>query len=476
MRKNVFLNLIYQLIILVIPLITYPYISRVLGVGGVGTYSYTYSIANIFCLFAMLGINNYGNREIARFDSEDNKRKLFWQIIYFRCFSTTIAIIIYFLIIFIFFNTQIEIFMCQFILLFGAFIDLNWVYYGLEKVKPLIIKNLLIKTISTILIFVLIKNSGDLILYIIILSLSQVLGQVLLWPSILKRFPPTKVNLKSIFIHAKPMLILFIPIIGLSIYRLIDKTMIGLYLGDIECGYYESADKIVNLCLMVLSAVGTVLVPRISLLEGEKNKAKINNILYYSFLFIIFLSIAMMFGIFAISKKFVPIFFGDEYKPTINILIVLSCSMFFSSLSNTIRAGILIPKHKDKEYAIVIIVGAVVDIILNLIFMLVFKKTIYVALATVISEIITFFMQFFVCRKCFNFKKLIIPLIFCLVSGALMFLCLYFLQIYLNINPVIDLIIVIVIGIVTYVLFFLLLMLIFRRNDLINILKSLKHN
>jgi O-antigen/teichoic acid export membrane protein len=150
--------------------------------------------------------------------------------------------------------------------------------------------------------------------------------------------------------------------------------------------------------------------------------------------------------------------------------------MFFSSLSNTIRAGILIPKHKDKEYAIVIIVGAVVDIILNLIFMLVFKKTIYVALATVISEIITFFMQFFVCRKCFNFKKLIIPLIFCLVSGALMFLCLYFLQIYLNINPVIDLIIVIVIGIVTYVLFFLLLMLIFRRNDLINILKSLKHN
>ncbi len=475
MKKNILLNITYQIIIIAIPLITMPYISRVLSADGVGLYTYSYTIVNYFCLFSMLGINNYGNREIARAKTESEKATIFWELILFRSIVTICMLMFYFSMSNIY-RYSFKITLAQSILLFGAFIDLNWLYYGLEKLKPLIIKNLFFKVITTILIFILIKSSDDFIIYVCIMSLGQVLGQLFLWPSIIKRFGFVKIRFSNLKKHIRPMVVLFIPILGLSAYRLIDKTMIGMLLGDTECGYYESADKIVNILLTVLASVGTVLMPRMSYLVEINETEKVNKILSKVFIFVIVLSLGMVFGTIAISNQFVPVFFGDEYKPTINILNVLALSVFFSSITNIIRTGILIPNKMDLQYLIAIIIGAVINVVLNVSFILIFNDTLYVAISTLISEIIVFLIQIILVRKYMVFKSFFVSLLLALVSGIIMYFSLKFISGFIgDLNIYLQLFLKILFGIIVYsvaILFILFLM--FRKKTILVLKMVLK--
>lgn len=246
-NKNFLYNIIYQVFIFIIPLITTPYVSRILGVNNVGIYSYTYSIVYYFMLASMLGINNYGAREIAKASNNKNKlSKTFFSIYFLQLICCGIMAILYIIVSSLYQYDHKEIMFIQFIYLISCIFDINWFFFGLEKFKITISRNVIIKMLSLILIFTLVNSRSELWLYTLIMSGSTLISQIYLWIYVKKEIHFYKPTFKEIFKHLPECLILFIPIISYSIYRVMDKTLIGAISNTVQLGNFESAEKIIT--------------------------------------------------------------------------------------------------------------------------------------------------------------------------------------------------------------------------------------
>ena len=201
-KKNFMYNAAYQILLIILPLITTPYISRVIGVQGIGIYSYTYSIANYFVMFAMLGINNYGNRSVAK--ARENREELnytFSSILLFHFIVSIIAILGYAVFILSTVNKENSfIFILQFFFVISSFFDINWFFFGMEQFKLTVVRNTFIKVLSVFLIFLFVKSKDDLWLYTLILVFSNLVSQLALWPFLLNMFHLLKYQSRMYFI------------------------------------------------------------------------------------------------------------------------------------------------------------------------------------------------------------------------------------------------------------------------------------
>lgn len=363
-NKNFIYNIIYQLLIFLIPLIITPYISRVLGVANIGIYSFTYSIVYYFMLASMLGISNYGAREIAKCQNKEETSKKFKSIYLLQLILNLICISIYIFMLIFFKISQKNIMLIQLIFLVSVAFDINWFFFGKEKFKITISRNIIIKLMSLILIFIFVKKQSDLWIYTLIMSCSALLSQMYLWLFLKKEINASKITFKDILSHLKPCLILFIPVISYSIYRVMDKTMIGMLSNTIELGNYESAEKIINIPISFITALGTVMMPHMSKKDIQEIKVLINNTFELAF----FIIMPMILGLIIISKDFSVLFFGTEFTKTGTLIQILSISILFSSISNVVRTNFLIPLKMDKIYVISTIIGATINLICNVIF------------------------------------------------------------------------------------------------------------
>ena len=263
--KNYIYNLSYQILIIFLPLITTPYVSRVLGAENVGIYGYTLSIVTYFVLFGALGISMYAQREIAYVQSDIKERsKIFFEIIIFRFITMFVSIFLYY-IFFVNGNNYQNYYFILIMELVSTCFDISWFFQGLEEFKKTVIRNIIVKLISFICILVFVKTKNDLSIYILIYVLSNFIGNMSLWMYLPKYIEKIKINELNIFKHLKPTLWLFIPQIAMQIYTVLDKTMIGTIIEDkSEVGYYEQAQKIVKLCLTLVTSLGIVMVPRMA--------------------------------------------------------------------------------------------------------------------------------------------------------------------------------------------------------------------
>lgn len=368
MRTNLILQSAYQILNMVLPLITAPYISRVLGVDNVGIYSYTYTIANYFVLFAMLGVNNYGSREIARV--KDNRKKLdytFSSIFYFHAITSILALTVYIIYI-LSFSGQYRVYaIIQTLYVIGAFFDINWLFFGLEKFKITVTRNFIIRILTVCAVFLFVRESGHLLRYIVIMAVGTVLSQSAVWLFVSKNVSFVYVDKKKILVHLKPMLILFIAIFATSIYRQMDKIMLGKMSSMVELGCYEYADKMIMFPISLITALGTVMLPRMTNLyaNGEKNEAE--QILNVSINIAMWFSSALAFGMAAISEKFSVLFFGDEYLLTGVVISFLCVTIWLITFNNVIRTQYIIPKQKDSIYVWAVCFGAIINFIINII-------------------------------------------------------------------------------------------------------------
>lgn len=367
-HKNFIYNVVYQLLIYVFPLITIPYVSRVLGVSNIGIYSYTYSIVYIFMLVAQLGINNYGNREIAR--HRDNKIKrshLFLSIYTFQVITTFIMIIGYCLFLLSIEHSYLSIFYIQLVLLISVLFDINWFYFGLEKFKITITRNLIIKFLSVIFIFLFVKEKDDLWKYSLILAVSTLLSQIYLFTILPKYVKFVKFSLMDVLSHFKGILVLFIPVVSFAVYRVMDKTMIGYFSSVTELGYYENAERIINIPISIITALGTVMLPRMSYLYNN-SKSGVDDVLHSSMKLALILASIMTCGALFISDDISLVLFGTEFAKSGNIIKILSFTILASAWANVIRTQYLIPKGEDRIYVKSTIGGAITNLICNIIF------------------------------------------------------------------------------------------------------------
>lgn len=405
LKGNFIYNTIYQILILILPLITAPYVSRVIGAEGNGIYSYTYSVVQYFVLFAMLGLSNYGNRTIAK--HRDNKEKLsteFFSIYTMQLMTSGLMIVLYIGYITIFDNKYYTYALIQTIYLISTCFDITWFFYGLEKFKLTVTRNIVIRVLSAICIFVFVNDKDDLAIYTFLMVASSLISQISLWPFLRNEIKFIKPKFKDVVKHIKPNLVLFVPVIAVSIYKLMDKVMLGNMTNVEDVAYYDYAERIINIPTSIITALGTVMLPRISNLLEKGEKSQVRFYIDKSMEYMMFMSIPICFGLIIVAPEFVPIYLGNEYMTTGTIVQYLAVTLIFVSWANVIRTQYLIPKEKDKIYIVSVILGAIVNFVINIILIPKFQA-IGSAIATIFAEFTVMLVQTIAVRKELEIKK-----------------------------------------------------------------------
>lgn len=455
-KKNYIYNLAYQILIIILPLITAPYISRVLGAENIGIYSYTTSISAYFILFGSLGVSLYAQREIA-FHQENRKEnsKTFWEIVLLWTITMMISIAV-FCITFVTNGDYGYFYRILIVELIAQCLDISWFFIGLEDFKKTVSRNLIIKFISVVSIFLLVKTPEDLNIYFWIYVLSALIGNLSLWLYLPKYLVKVKFKELNITKHLKPTLTLFIPEIAIQVYTVLDKTMIGAIWDDkSEVGYYQQSEKIIKLLLTVITSLGTVLLPRIASCFANNKKQEVFKYLKKSFNFVYILAFPMIFGIIAVADKFVPLFFGPGYDKVVILMSVISPIILFIGMSNVIGRQYLLPTKRQKQYTISVVTGAGVNLIMNS--CLIWKLgALGASIGTVIAEFTVTFVQMLFVRKEFDIKGILKLSVKYIISSIVMFIACKLVGV-IPANNFISIILQVGTGVIVYIIMLLLL-------------------
>ncbi|PIO83031.1 hypothetical protein BSQ39_05310 [Loigolactobacillus backii] len=453
--KNFFWNVFYQIFVLIIPLITVPYVSRVLGPRGIGITAYTNSVVTYFVLFAGIGITTYGNREVAYV--RDNKRKLtntFFEIILLRCLTVFIALIAFF--IFIKFTPNYRFYyLLQSIQIVSVLFDVSWFFMGLENFRITVMRNALIKIITFVLILVFIRNKQDLAFYILILAISTLIGNISLIPYLKKYIYVPNFHSLNIWRHLKPSLILFIPQIAIQIYVVLNKTVLGKMISVEASGYFDNSDKIIKMILAIVTATGTVMLPNIANKFIKGDNEAIKRYLYLSFDFVSAISIPMTCGIAAVSLKFAPWFFGAGFKQVGFMMLIESLIIIIVGWANVIGGQFLLPTNQNTAYTVAVVFGAITSIIVNIPLIHTFGM-IGAVIATVLSEVSVLAYELWIVKGQLNIGKLFQQVWKYFIAGILMWAVVHELNLNLTFN-IYTFILEILVGMSVYVLLILVL-------------------
>lgn len=404
LKKNIAYNFTYQVLILILPFITAPYLSRVIGPDGVGTYSFAYSVALYFTYITMLGLNNYGNRSIASTQNDLEKRSnTFCEIYIMQMITFCISALMY-VIYALFFSIDKVAATVMGIMVLSSLFDINWFFFGMELFKLTVTRNTAIKIGTTICIFVFIKERSDVYKYILIMATSVLLSQMCLWPFV-KRYVHFSIpSFKNVVKHFKPNITLFVPVIAVSLYKIMDKVMLGYMSTMTEVGYYENAEKIINIALALITAVGTVMLPRMTALISSNNISESRKYIDKSMMFVLAYSNAVTFGMFAVGKLFSVVYYGEDFEQTGSIMILLAVTIVFLGCGNVVRTQYLIPNKHDNIYICSAIIGAAVNLVINGLLIPRYAAT-GAAIGTIAAEFCVLFYQLYAIRKELNLKQ-----------------------------------------------------------------------
>ncbi len=418
-KKNYVLQVSYQILNMVLPFVTSPYISRVLGADALGIYSYAFSIASTFVLFINWGIVNYGCRECSLV--RDDKRALsifFCNLFTMRALVSLIPIFLYIFYIVKFADNKI-IFLTQGILLLGAVIDINWLFWGIEEFKITVTRNFVAKILVVGLTFLLVQKQEDLWIYALIMSGGTVISQSVVWINVRKVVYYVKPQIQEIRKHIRPMLILFVAVLANSIYLYADKIMLGVLSTYSQLGYCENSYKVISFPMGLITSLGIVMMPRMSLIYG-KSKEQAGKLIDKSMKYSLILAVAMCFGVMAVADAFAIVFWGKEYAECGNVIKIVAPSFVFMTWNEVLRSQFLIPNGYDKIYTIGIIWGGMTNCILNAISIPRYGAR-GAALATVITYASITIYQTVKCTGQLPFKKYIKSLFVPLCIGVIMY-------------------------------------------------------
>lgn len=420
LKKNFIYNVAYEVLILIIPLITSPYLTRIVGADSLGVYSFTHSYAQYFVLFIMLGLKNYGNREIAKVrDDKEQTNKSFSEIYSFQFLMMLAVSAIYVILLLTVVKENRIIYWIQFLYVLSAGFDINWCCFGLEKFKLTVTRNTVIKVSSAIAIFIFVKEPSDLWKYTLIIAGTTLLSQLIVWPFILQQIDFKLPTWKGIASRIKPNLLLFLPVIAISLYTVMDKLMLGMMDTKAEVGYYDYAERIIQIPQAFITALGTVMLPRISnMLHHGKSKDS-NVLLGQSMQFAMLLSIGSTFGVMAIAKELIPWYYGADFARCAVFAVWLAPVIALTSWNTIIRTQFVIPMGLDKVYLITVATGAVVNLALNSVLIPLLRGT-GAVIATLIAQFTVCFVQYLLIRKKLHFRTFTGDTVAFLIIGIIM--------------------------------------------------------
>lgn len=452
--KNYIYNLSYQLLLLITPFITTPYLSRVLEPAGIGTFSYTYSIVSYFILLASLGVADYAQREIAYHqDNPHLQSRTLYEVNLIRFLLVGISLITYYFVVSRFSGNHL-IYWYQALNILAVLFDISWFFQGLEEFGKIVFRNFIIKLASIILIFTLIHQPSDLNKYVALLGMMNIASGLSIWmylPKYLVHVPRQEIHP---FRNFSTILQMFLPQIAIQVYTVLDKTMIGVITGSpLENGYYEQAEKVVKMSLTVVTSLGTVMLPRIAYAYAHKDYETIKTNMMRSYRFVWFLTLPMFFGFIAVSSNFVPWFFGPGYEKVIPLMQILSGLVIAIGLSNVTGIQYLVPTGQQNKLTLSVLCGSVTNFTLNML-MIPRYGSIGAAIASLLAEIAVTLAQFYIVRNIFPFRQILFEMKNYLISGITMFAVLYLINQFLS-PSFLHTILIIITGTIIYTAFLL---------------------
>ena len=404
-KKNFLLSVVYQALNTVTPLLTVPYISRILGPENIGEYSYTFAIANYFCMFGLLGSSVYGQLEVSK--SRDDRKKtsmVFSTIIYSRIITMSIALIFYW--IFIFFQIDNnKLYIVLIVFLASQIIDIAWFFQGMEKFDITVSCNVFAKLVSIICIFWFVKEQDDLILYAGLINGASLFGNILMWINVKKYVSFYKIPFKSILTNVKYNLTFFIPTIATMIFGSLDKCMIAwITKSNFENGYYEQANKIYNMMVALITSLTTVMLPRVAYL-WQKNyfDAKLQSYLVKVVRCVSMITFPIAIGMLIVAGDFVPIFFGIGYEKCIILIRIFAFILIFTCHNSIISNMCMVANNNQSKLNKLIVVSSSINTVLNSIFIC-FWQSVGAALSSFVSEGVLLIMIVFSNRKILPYK------------------------------------------------------------------------
>ena len=408
-KKNYIYNSIYQVLTLLTPLITMPYVSRVLRADGIGTFSFAGSIVNYFVLFASMGIAAYGRREVSYYQDDRAKRSMiFWNLKCLAAINVAVCLTLYLTLTEIFSGANFTIYLILSMNILSVFLDVIWFLNGVEDFGKVVIKDTAVRIVHIVFIFTFVKTKADLPIYVFSSVFFPLLGNALMWSFLPKYID--KPDFKSLkpFQDIRVIWMLFVPAIAVEVYTVLDKTMIGIITeGTFENGYYEQALKVARVTLSLITSLGLVVGPRVGYLFFNNRREEISHYLYTSYRFVWCIGIPMCLGMIGISDNFVPWFFGRGFEKVASLIKISSFLILAVGINSTTASQYLIPTKRHNIFTMAVVVGAAVNFTLNIFFIRMFQSYGAIA-ASVIAETVIALLEIYIVRREISLTKIIL--------------------------------------------------------------------
>jgi O-antigen/teichoic acid export membrane protein len=474
-KKNIFSNVVLTSSTILLPLITFPYITRTLSNEGLGNFFFIDSFTQYFILFAALGIPLYGIREIAK-NRKDKVyiSKLVIELVLLQFILSLFYVLLFFCLGFLLpkLINNIELIKIGALMIIANSFLIEWFYQGIENFSYITIRSLIIKTLSVIAILVFVKGTNDFTTYYFILTSVVIANASLNFGYFLKKHFHSKSFKINVRKHIKPLLILFSINASISVYVILDSIILGYFTDAVNVSYYNIPLKLVKIYWMVIAGIGMVFIPRISSLYQNENYDEIRNLMTKSISIVLLLSLPFSFFCLVMPEQIIMIISGSKYVKSSVALQVLSVIPLIIGLCNIFGTQFLLPIGKERKILLATIIGLVVSITSN-VSLIPNLKFLGSAIAAVAAELSVLIFIFWSAKKEIkidvDFKLLIqifTSLFFTLIANII---C----------NDFFNGIYLVLITVVSYIVFFLLSQIFFRNPfiaQLINLKAVVKKN
>ena len=414
-------NTVYQVLILILPLITAPYVSRTLGTTGVGIYSSTAAWLGYFVLAGGLGITLYGNREIAYHQKDKESRsRVFYELLSLKFITVALALIAY--LVFVFLQNKWQLyFLLQGITLIAVGFDVSWFFMGLENFKVIVVRNTIIRLLLTVAIFVFVKTPNDLWLYILLLALSTLIGNMTVWPFLRREIIKIPFRSLNIFQHLRPVTMLLLPQVSITIYTSLNKNLLQIFSGLDSVAYFTQTYMIIILGATLVSSFNSAFLPHLSGLFSSGESDKVKPLILKSIDLGNCISILCVSGIIGVSQTFAVFYFGKNFAPVGSLLGVGASTIFFLALTNALSTQYLLAAKKMHEYMMSTIVGLIVNIVFNLT-LIPILGTMGAIIATILTEVGVASYILWKLRDLFGLREVFHGVWKYLIGGVLVFI------------------------------------------------------
>ncbi len=364
-KKNFMYIGIYNMFAMLLPLITSPILSRALGAEALGIYGYVDAVTGIFLVFATTGVYRFGMREIAKVrDNKEKMSQIYSNVLAINMVNILVVIIIYLLFIFTN-NSSYELyFLIKLGVLIAAMFDNAFFYCGIENMKPITIRDGVVKLTAFFLILLLVKKPHDLVLYFFIMTMSSLIPAIIgfLYARNFVYFvKPNFIECRRMYL---PMVMLIIPMLAYNLYQSMDRIMIGHLFGTVDVGYYLCATKVL-VPRSIISALGTAVCPNLTYLYAMGKNLEANLKFCRSLILSLIFSFIVAGVTVVIADDFAPLFWGNDFADCSSLMIGLSITIPIWTVGEVIRSQFLLAKGRDNEYIATFIFGVLINGIVN---------------------------------------------------------------------------------------------------------------